>query len=182
MSKDWLAESAKQSEKRRCPYLRSQFSHGFRGKWTGERLDLGDSQRIVNLPWLRGYRSVAGPHSSKVVTPVRIWLPAPKVNLSTPRHLADGRYFQKLFPRIQFLRSKRRGNDQSPLGLGRRTSQCHARLFRQTIRFARIASYTRRHNIFPTRFTAHIARNDVIQIEFFFAKSATAVLALMSIA
>lgn len=31
----------------------------------------------VRMPTVRGYRSVVGPHSSKVVTPVRIWLPAP---------------------------------------------------------------------------------------------------------
>ena len=43
-------------------------------------LALTERGSSVRMPAVRGYRSVVGPHSSKVVTPVRIWLPAPSFN------------------------------------------------------------------------------------------------------
>ena len=59
----------------------------------------------------------------------------------------------------------------------RLVARMHARFVRQLVGFARVAAEARRHDVFPTRAPALVARRDVVQVELGLGQDLGAILA-----
>lgn len=66
---------------------------------------------------------------------------------------------------------------RSPTRLGRRLLESHPRLLQKLIGLERVALHARSDDVFPCRLATPCARNDVIEIQFFFRQRFGAILA-----
>jgi hypothetical protein len=88
---------------------------------------------------------------------------------------------QELLPCHLLLRRQGRGDHEPPLRFYGRTTEAHARLLGETVRFPRITAHTGRHDILPVSLATDIARDDVIKVKLFLPENAATILTGMGV-